>query len=55
MDEKALQKQLIDLFRRLGYDVEADELSSLDADLTLAKDGVRISVEAEAVEQPEAA
>lgn len=55
MDEKALQKQLSDLFRRLGYDVEADELSARDADLTLQKDGVRITVEAEALARPEAA
>ena len=55
MDEKALERYLADLFRRLGYDVEAQELSSHDADLTLEKDGMRINVQAETTNRPEAA
>jgi hypothetical protein len=55
MDEKSLERHLADLFRRLGYDVEARELSEHDADLTLEKDGLRIDVQAETAPRPEAA
>ena len=53
MDEKALQQRLTELFLRLGYEAEARSLESRNgANVSLAKDGVRLDVHAEPSERP---